>query len=67
MIADTQDNPGAGGSGDTTGLLEALVRNDAQQAVLGIFFDAEPRRLRIGPARAPGSKSRWAAGSGPKA
>ncbi len=41
VIADTQDNPGAGGTGDTTGLLEALVRNDAQRAVLGIFFDAE--------------------------
>lgn len=41
VIADTQDNPGAGGAGDTTGLLEALVRNDAQGAVLGIFFDAE--------------------------
>ena len=41
LIADTQDNPGAGGTGDTTGLLEALVRNNAQGAVLGIFFDAE--------------------------
>jgi microcystin degradation protein MlrC len=41
LIADTQDNPGAGGSGDTTGLLEALVRNKAEQAVLGIFFDAD--------------------------
>ena len=40
VIADTQDNPGAGGTGDTTGLLEALVRNDAQGAVLGIFYDA---------------------------
>ena len=41
VIADTQDNPGAGGSGDTTGLLAALVRNRAQKAVIGIFFDAE--------------------------
>jgi microcystin degradation protein MlrC len=41
VIADTQDNPGAGGTGDTTGLLEALVRNRATDAVLGIFFDAE--------------------------
>jgi microcystin degradation protein MlrC len=41
VIADTQDNPGAGGTGDTTGLLEALVRNDAQGAVLGIFRDAD--------------------------
>lgn len=41
VIADTQDNPGAGGTGDTTGLLAALVRNKAQGAVLGYFFDAE--------------------------
>jgi microcystin degradation protein MlrC len=41
VLADTQDNPGAGGSGDTTGLLEALVRNGAQQVALGIFCDAE--------------------------
>ncbi|MGZ9005892.1 MAG: M81 family metallopeptidase [Burkholderiales bacterium] len=41
VIADTQDNPGAGGTGDTTGLLAALVRNRARQAVLGIFYDPE--------------------------
>ena len=26
ILADTQDNPGAGGNSDTTGLLESLVR-----------------------------------------
>ena len=30
VIADTQDNPGCGGTGDTTGMLEALVRNNAR-------------------------------------
>ena len=40
VIADTQDNPGAGGTGDTTGMLAALVRNKAN-AALGYFFDAE--------------------------
>jgi microcystin degradation protein MlrC len=40
VIADTQDNPGAGGTGDTTGMLAALVRNNAEGAVLGIFYDA---------------------------
>ncbi|HEX2827613.1 MAG TPA: M81 family metallopeptidase [Burkholderiales bacterium] len=40
VIADTQDNPGAGGTGDTTGLLAALVRNKAN-ATLGYFFDAD--------------------------
>lgn len=41
ILADTQDNPGAGGTGDTTGLLEALVRNRAQKAVVGIFCDPD--------------------------
>lgn len=41
VLADTQDNPGAGGTGDTTGVLEALVRNRAQKAVVGIFCDPE--------------------------
>ena len=40
IIADTQDNPGCGGTGDTTGLLEALVRHDAD-AMLCVFTDAE--------------------------
>lgn len=41
VIADTQDNPGGGGNGDTTGMLEALVRNGAQGAVLGLLCDPE--------------------------
>jgi len=40
VIADTQDNPGCGGTGDTTGMLEALVRNHAQQAALCVLTDA---------------------------
>lgn len=40
MIADTQDNPGAGGSADTTGLLFALVEGGADGAVLGYLCDA---------------------------
>lgn len=39
VIADTQDNPGGGGSGDTTGLLQALVEGGADGAVLGVFSD----------------------------
>src|SRR5436190_8592487 len=31
IIADTQDNPGAGGDSDTTGMLRALVRNNAKK------------------------------------
>jgi len=39
VIADTQDNPGCGGTGDTTGMLEALVRNKAQKAALCVLTD----------------------------
>ena len=41
ILADTQDNPGCGGSSDTTGLLEALVRDGAKGAVLGIMCDPD--------------------------
>jgi microcystin degradation protein MlrC len=41
VIADTQDNPGAGGDSDTTGMLRALVRNRAQRAALGMIYDPE--------------------------
>jgi microcystin degradation protein MlrC len=41
VIADTQDNPGAGGDSDTTGMLRALVRNKAQRAATGVIFDPE--------------------------
>ncbi len=41
VLADAQDNPGAGGTSDTTGLLEALVRNGARRAVLAILYDPE--------------------------
>jgi microcystin degradation protein MlrC len=40
VIADTQDNPGAGGASDTTGMLRALVRANAQRAALGLMVDA---------------------------
>ncbi|HTQ00171.1 MAG TPA: M81 family metallopeptidase [Casimicrobiaceae bacterium] len=39
VLADTQDNPGAGGNGDTTGLLAALIERDARDAVLGLLID----------------------------
>lgn len=41
VIADTQDNPGGGGHGDTTGLLAELVRQRATGAVLCLINDAE--------------------------
>jgi microcystin degradation protein MlrC len=39
VIADTQDNPGAGGDSDTMGMLRALVRNKAQRAATGVIYD----------------------------
>jgi microcystin degradation protein MlrC len=39
VIADTQDNPGAGGDSDTMGMLRALVRNRAQRAATGVIYD----------------------------
>lgn len=44
VIADTQDNPGAGGDSNTTGMLRALVRNNAQRAALGNMVDPDAAR-----------------------
>lgn len=44
VIADTQDNPGAGGDANTTGMLRALVEANAQNAALGLFYDPEAVR-----------------------
>jgi microcystin degradation protein MlrC len=44
IIADTQDNPGAGGDSDTTGMLRALVRNKATRAAIGAIYDPASAR-----------------------
>jgi microcystin degradation protein MlrC len=44
IIADTQDNPGAGGDSDTTGMLRALVRNNATRAAIGAIYDPASAR-----------------------
>jgi microcystin degradation protein MlrC len=41
VLADTQDNPGAGGNADTTALLKALVAANLPGTVAGIFWDPE--------------------------
>ena len=41
VIADTQDNPGGGGHGDTTGLLAELIRQGATGVVVCLINDAE--------------------------
>ena len=49
VVADTQDNPGAGGDSNTTGMLHALLSQHAGrrfpgQVALGLLFDAEAGR-----------------------
>jgi microcystin degradation protein MlrC len=39
ILADVQDNPGAGGSSDTVGLLRALIAHKARGAVIGMIVD----------------------------
>jgi len=45
ILADTQDNPGAGGNSDSVGLLEALVRNRAEDAVFANLFDPKTAEI----------------------
>ena len=49
VVADTQDNPGAGGDSNTTGVLHALLAQQAGrrypgQVALGLMFDPEAAR-----------------------
>jgi len=39
VIADTQDNPGGGGHGDTIGLLAELIRQNAEGALVALIND----------------------------
>jgi len=41
IIADPQDNPGAGGTGDTTGILNALIEANVKDAILAVLYDPE--------------------------
>jgi microcystin degradation protein MlrC len=41
ILADTQDNPGAGGNADTMSLLKALVAADVEGVLAGVIWDAE--------------------------
>ncbi len=41
VLADTQDNPGAGGNADTTSLLKALVEADIPGTLAGVIWDSE--------------------------
>ncbi len=41
ILADVQDNPGAGGTSDTTGLIKALIKHGTKQALIGLLCDPE--------------------------
>lgn len=41
ILADTQDNPGGGGTSDTTGLLEAMIEAKVENAALAMMHDPE--------------------------
>jgi len=52
VIADTQDNPGAGGDANTTGLLHALLQARAGERLqgrvaLGLLFDPDSARAAV--------------------
>jgi microcystin degradation protein MlrC len=53
VLADTQDNPGAGGNSDTTGMLRALVEADPRRAAIGLI--ADPAAARIAHAAGEGA------------
>ncbi|MEZ5854391.1 MAG: M81 family metallopeptidase [Hyphomicrobiaceae bacterium] len=68
VISDTQDNPGGGGPGDTTGVLRALLAAAAKGSVIGAMIDPETAqaahdagegtiaRFSIGGKRLPGDE-----------
>jgi microcystin degradation protein MlrC len=41
VIADTQDNPGAGGDANTMGMVRALIRHGAVGAAVGLIWDPQ--------------------------
>jgi len=45
VIADVQDNAGAGGTADTTGLLQTLIDQRARNTIVGVMCDAETAEL----------------------
>jgi microcystin degradation protein MlrC len=64
VLADTQDNPGAGGNSDTVGLIEALIRNRAEGAVAGLLYD--PAAAAAAHAAGEGAEVELAIGEGSK-
>ena len=44
ILVDTQDNPGAGGNGDSTSIIKALMRAGAEGVLAGLICDPECAR-----------------------
>jgi microcystin degradation protein MlrC len=67
ILADTQDNPGAGGASDTVGMLRALIDGGAEGAVFANLYDPKAaeaaHRAGIG-ARISLAIGGWAGGAG---
>ena len=59
VLADSQDNPGGGGNGDTVGLLDELVLQRAEGAALAILCDPAEPPPRTPPGREPRSRLPW--------
>jgi microcystin degradation protein MlrC len=62
VLADIQDNPGAGGTSDTVGLLRALIAARAVGAVIGMIVDPEAAAAAV----AAGEGTRLDCGVGAK-
>lgn len=62
VLADIQDNAGAGGTSDTPWILEALVKQNAPKSALGVMFDMEAAEI----AHAAGEGSQVTLGLGGK-
>ncbi|HXQ42950.1 MAG TPA: M81 family metallopeptidase [Candidatus Udaeobacter sp.] len=62
ILADTQDNPGAGGHSDTVGLIDALIAERAEAAVAGLLCD--PAAAAIAHAAGEGTEIDIALGEG---
>jgi microcystin degradation protein MlrC len=61
ILVDTQDNPGAGGNGDSTSIIKALISAGAQGVVAGLICD--PECARRAHAAGIGSRLRLAVGA----
>src|SRR5580704_4037268 len=53
LLADVQDNPGAGGTSDTVGLLRALIAHRATGAVIGMIVDPEAAEMATAAGEGP--------------